>query len=59
MPASLVDSQFATLEEPGPEERPITVSVEPEPMEIVRAVAAAVRGKGGVPAGANQAKVRA
>jgi carbohydrate kinase (thermoresistant glucokinase family) len=28
MPASLLDSQFATLEEPGAEEHPITVSVD-------------------------------
>ncbi len=35
MPASLVDSQFATLEEPGAEERPLTVSVAPRPAVIV------------------------
>lgn len=50
MPASLIDSQFATLEEPGPEENPITVSVEPEPMEVVRAVVAAVRQAAPAPA---------
>jgi carbohydrate kinase (thermoresistant glucokinase family) len=38
MPASLMQSQFDTLEEPGAEERPITVSVENRPQEIVEAV---------------------
>jgi gluconokinase len=27
MPVTLLDSQFATLEEPGPDERPVTVSI--------------------------------
>jgi len=40
MPAALVDSQFASLEEPGPDERPIVVSVEPTPGEIVQAIVA-------------------
>jgi gluconokinase len=35
MPAALLDSQFAALEEPKAEERPITVSVAPHPREIV------------------------
>ncbi len=35
MPPGLVESQFATLEEPGADERPITVSVEPKPRQIV------------------------
>ena len=35
MPASLVDSQFATLEEPGPAEHPLSVSVAPRPAAIV------------------------
>jgi carbohydrate kinase (thermoresistant glucokinase family) len=34
MPASLLDSQFATLEEPGPDERPITVDVSATPEQI-------------------------
>jgi carbohydrate kinase (thermoresistant glucokinase family) len=38
MPASLLQSQFATLEEPGADEQPITVSVERQPPEIVEAV---------------------
>ncbi len=40
MPTALLDSQFATLEEPGPEERPIVASVEPRPQEVVQAVIA-------------------
>lgn len=35
MPATLVDSQFATLEEPGAEERPLCVSVAPRPPTVV------------------------
>jgi carbohydrate kinase (thermoresistant glucokinase family) len=35
MPASLLHSQFVALEEPGDDEKPITVSVEPAPREIV------------------------
>ena len=35
MPATLVDSQFATLEEPGPEEHPLTVSIAAKPHAIV------------------------
>ena len=40
MPATLVDSQFAALEEPMPDEHPIVVSVAPRPMDIVQAVVA-------------------
>lgn len=42
MPASLLASQFATLEEPGGEERPIVVDVAGEPDEVVESVVAAV-----------------
>src|SRR6202035_3665136 len=35
MPQSLLHSQFEALEEPGADENPITVSIEPEPREIV------------------------
>jgi gluconokinase len=35
MPPSLLDSQFATLEEPSPEESPIVVSIEARPTVIV------------------------
>jgi gluconokinase len=35
MPPQLLHSQFEALEEPGPDEHPIVVSVEPTPREIV------------------------
>jgi gluconokinase len=35
MPPSLLDSQFAALQEPTPDEQAITVSIEPHPREIV------------------------
>jgi gluconokinase len=35
MPPSLLQSQFDALEEPGPDENPIVVSIEPRPREIV------------------------
>lgn len=39
MPAALLDSQFAALEPPGPDEDPITVGIEEGPEAIVAAVA--------------------
>jgi gluconokinase len=38
MPPRLVHSQFAALEEPGPDENPIIVSIEPTPREIAARV---------------------
>jgi carbohydrate kinase (thermoresistant glucokinase family) len=38
MPTGLLDSQFATLEEPDEAERPIVVSIEPPPDAIVAAI---------------------
>ncbi len=38
MPPSLLDSQFRTLEEPGPDENPITVEIGGTPDEIVHAI---------------------
>ncbi|MGA2894467.1 MAG: gluconokinase [Xanthobacteraceae bacterium] len=38
MPPELLDSQFAALEEPQPDERPIVVSVAPHPREIVETI---------------------
>jgi gluconokinase len=35
MPPALLDSQFATLEEPGPDEHPITVSIAPPAQAII------------------------
>jgi len=43
MPPSLLDSQFAALEEPGDDERPIVVSIAPHPREIVETIAAKVQ----------------
>jgi len=43
MPASLLQSQFEALEEPGPDEHPISVSIEPGPREIVAKILAALR----------------
>ena len=40
MPASLLDSQFATLEQPGPDEHPIIVSVECSEEETIASVMA-------------------
>ena len=44
MPASLMASQFATLEAPGAEENPIVLSVEATPEVIVQAAIAALGG---------------
>jgi gluconokinase len=46
MPASLLPSQFAALEEPSPEENPIIASIAPPPEEIVAQVLATVQGDG-------------
>jgi carbohydrate kinase (thermoresistant glucokinase family) len=43
MPPTLLESQFATLEEPGPDEHPITVSVAGTPYEIVAGILGALR----------------
>jgi gluconate kinase len=42
MPRSLLHSQFATLEEPGLDENPIVVSIEPRPNQIVAQILAAL-----------------
>jgi gluconokinase len=39
MPASLLDSQFKTLEEPRADEHPIVASIAPHPREIVERIA--------------------
>lgn len=44
MPASLVASQFATLEPPGEDEGMIGISVEPPAAEVVAAIAARIAG---------------
>ena len=44
MPASLLQSQFAALEEPGADERALTVSIDAAPEQIAeRALAQMVR----------------
>jgi carbohydrate kinase (thermoresistant glucokinase family) len=47
MPASLLRSQFEALEEPGPDENPITISIAPEPREIVVRILSALNTKEG------------
>ena len=42
MPRSLLHSQFEALEEPGPDENPIVVSIEPAPREIVARILSAL-----------------
>jgi gluconokinase len=42
MPRALLHSQFEALEEPGPDERPITISIEPKPREIVAQILSAM-----------------
>lgn len=43
MPVGLLDSQFLTLQEPGPDESPIVVPIESPPREIVEAILAELR----------------
>jgi gluconokinase len=42
MPVALLQSQFDALEEPGPDEQPIVVSIEREPEDIVEAILVAL-----------------
>jgi gluconokinase len=46
MPVALLDSQFKTLEEPGPDEHPIVVDVAPPPAEIVATIMRELRVRG-------------
>jgi gluconokinase len=43
MPGSLLHSQFDALEEPGADENPVVISIEPEPREIVAQILSALR----------------
>jgi gluconokinase len=43
MPPSLLHSQFVALEEPGPDENPVVVSIEPRPNEIVALILSALK----------------
>jgi carbohydrate kinase (thermoresistant glucokinase family) len=45
MPVSLLDSQLATLEEPGADERPIVLPINGTPAGTVRAIVAALEGR--------------
>jgi gluconate kinase len=47
MPPALLHSQFEALEEPGPDEHPLVVSIEPRPREIVDQMVAALKLKDG------------
>lgn len=42
MPQSLLHSQFEALEEPGPDENPVTVSIVPPPRQIVARIVASL-----------------
>ena len=42
MPPALLHSQFEALEEPGPDEDPVIVSIEPQPREIVAQILSAL-----------------
>jgi gluconokinase len=46
MPPSLLDSQLATLEPPGPDERPICVHAGPPPEALAEQVIAALESRG-------------
>jgi len=46
MPGSLLHSQFETLEEPGPDENPITVSIDADPDRIVSDIISALNRTG-------------
>jgi gluconokinase len=49
MPPGLLDSQFATLEEPGEAEHPIVASIAPSPDAIVESIIESLRQRGHVP----------
>jgi gluconokinase len=42
MPPGLLHSQFQALEEPGPDENPVIVSIEPQPREILAQILSAL-----------------
>jgi carbohydrate kinase (thermoresistant glucokinase family) len=52
MPPSLLHSQFVALEEPGSDENPITISIEPRPSQIVAQILSVLKaGERAGPAG--------
>lgn len=50
MPPQLLESQFKTLEPPGPDENPITVSIDRHPRDLVKAIVQALEADIGAPA---------
>ena len=46
MPVTLLDSQFATLEEPGPDERPVIAAIDGTPADIVADLLRQLRERG-------------
>jgi gluconokinase len=48
MPAALLHSQFEALEEPGPGEHPVVISIEPRPRDICEQIVTALKLKPGV-----------
>lgn len=55
MPPGLLDSQFATLEEPGDDERPLVVPVAQQPGEVVEIILGSLRACGPHRSGPNLA----
>lgn len=49
MPTSLLDSQFAALEPPSPDERPVVIPVDATPDEMLRALVSALETETGEP----------
>ena len=49
MPVALLDSQFATLQEPTPDENPVVVDVGPPPSEIVDEIVQRLEAKAPAP----------
>ena len=47
MPASMVESQFATLEPPGPDEAPVVVDIAQAPDDVIAAIEAGLKGRAG------------
>ncbi len=45
MPPGLLDSQFVTLEEPGADEKPLTIPINDAPGKLIDAVVAGLRGR--------------
>jgi gluconokinase len=57
MPTTLLDSQFAALQEPQADERPIVVSIVPHPRDIVEIIVKDLGAKSAAPAATNASRV--